>query len=79
MPIIDHGYLGVDFFFLLSGYILAATHAKEFKVTASNRLRAYVGSSCGGLSDIPALPDLAVCIISMWLHGAAILARTYLQ
>ena len=29
-PIVSRGYLAVDFFFVLSGFILARTHAGEF-------------------------------------------------
>ena len=30
-PFIEHGYLAVDFFFMLSGYILTLTHADDFR------------------------------------------------
>lgn len=42
IPIISRGYLAVDFFFMLSGFILARAHANEFEGRFSAQLNTYV-------------------------------------
>lgn len=67
--IVDRGYLGVDFFFLLSGYILAARHAREF--TSGYRWAdhlAFAIKRFGRLFPLH-LAVLAVVVIGMRIRG----------
>jgi peptidoglycan/LPS O-acetylase OafA/YrhL len=67
--LVDRGYLGVDFFFMLSGFILATRHGAEF--ASGYRLSTHVGFLIKRFGRMFPLhwAVLAVVVVSMRLTG----------
>jgi peptidoglycan/LPS O-acetylase OafA/YrhL len=63
------GYLGVDFFFLLSGFVLAGAYGEKFANAASwSRYRGFMISRAGRMYPLHVTVTL-VCVAVAWWYG----------
>lgn len=68
--LVHRGYLGVDFFFLLSGLVLARSYGTRFKDGFDGRYYArFLIRRAGRLFPLH-LAVTAVCVLVAWIYGA---------